>query len=57
VETMLLGPAALVYLIVVACDGQGSFLSLGLQTDVLLVLAGVATTVYYYLPRRPAVCA
>jgi chloramphenicol-sensitive protein RarD len=45
VETMLLGPAALSYLIVVACKGQGSFLSLGLQTDALLVLAGIATTV------------
>lgn len=45
VETILLAPAALAYLIYAACSGQGAFISLGSRTDILLVLAGVATTV------------
>lgn len=45
VETILLGPAALGYLIYAAFDGQGAFLSMGSPVDALLVLAGVATTV------------
>lgn len=45
VETILLGPAALAYLLHAASHGHGAFLSQGSQTDVLLVLAGIATTV------------
>lgn len=45
VETILLGPAALGYLIYVASNGRGAFLSSGTQVDLLLMLAGVATTV------------
>jgi chloramphenicol-sensitive protein RarD len=45
VETLLLGPAALGYLIVVSWQGDSAFLAQGLQTGILLVLAGVATAV------------
>lgn len=45
VETLLLGPLALGYLIYVSWRGESVFLTQGFQTGSLLVLAGVATTV------------
>ena len=45
VETLLLGPAALGYLIIVSWQGNGAFTAQGPQTGILLVLAGVATSV------------
>ena len=45
VETLLLGPAALGYLIFVSWQGKSAFLAQGAQTISLLVLAGVATAV------------
>jgi chloramphenicol-sensitive protein RarD len=45
VETLLLGPASLGYLIFVSWQGFGSFPALGFQTSSLLILAGVATSV------------
>jgi chloramphenicol-sensitive protein RarD len=45
VETLLLAPAALAYLLFTAWKGEGVFLSSGPQTDILLALAGIATTV------------
>ncbi len=45
VETLLLGPAALGYLIFVSWQGTGAFPAQGTQTVTLLVLAGVATAV------------
>lgn len=45
VETLLLGPAALGYLVFVSWQGTGAFLSQGAQTVTLLVLSGVATAV------------
>ena len=45
VETLLLGPAALGYLIFVSWRGNSAFLEQGPQTVSLLVLAGVATAV------------
>jgi len=45
VETLLLGPLALGYLIYVSSRGESVFLSQGVQTSTLLVLAGIATAV------------
>ncbi len=45
VETVLLAPAALAYLIHVSYHGQSAFLSMGPQVNILLVSAGVATTI------------
>jgi chloramphenicol-sensitive protein RarD len=45
VETLLLGPAALCYLIFVAWQGNSAFPALGLRTNILLILSGVATAV------------
>ena len=45
VETLLLGPAALGYLIFVSWQGNGALPVQGVQTGILLVLAGVATSV------------
>jgi chloramphenicol-sensitive protein RarD len=45
VETLLLGPAALGYLIIVSWQGNSAFLAQGPQTGSLLVLAGIATAV------------
>lgn len=45
VETLLLGPAALGYLVFVSWHGTGSFPAQGPQTVTLLVLSGVATAV------------
>jgi chloramphenicol-sensitive protein RarD len=45
VETLLLCPAALGFLLVTTWNGHGAFLAQGVQTDYLLVLAGVATAV------------
>jgi chloramphenicol-sensitive protein RarD len=45
VETLLLGPASLGFLLFVSWQGQGSFPTMGLQTSTLLVLAGVVTSV------------
>jgi chloramphenicol-sensitive protein RarD len=45
VETLLLGPAALGYLVFVSWQGTGVFPAQGTQTVTLLVLAGVATAV------------
>ena len=45
VETLLLGPAALGYLIFVSRQGTGAFTAQGPQTITLLVLAGVATAI------------
>lgn len=45
VETLLLGPAALGYLLFASWQGTSAFLAHGAQTVTLLVLAGVATAV------------
>ncbi|MEI7818235.1 MAG: EamA family transporter RarD, partial [Desulfuromonadales bacterium] len=45
VETLLLSPFALGYLIYVTLNGTGSFPEQAMQTNILLVLAGVATSV------------
>lgn len=45
VETLLLGPAALGYLVMASWHGTGAFPAAGLQTNSLLVLAGVVTAV------------
>ncbi len=45
VETLLLGPAALGYLIFVSWQGSGAFPAHGAQTSSLLMLAGIATAV------------
>ncbi len=45
VETLLLGPAALGYLMFVSWQGNSAFAAHGLLTGSLLVLAGVATAV------------
>ena len=45
VETLLLGPAALGYLIYLSVQGSSAFPSVGLRTSSLLALAGVATAV------------
>ena len=45
VETLLLGPAAVGYLIFVSLQGNSAFLEQGIQTSSLLVLSGVATAV------------
>lgn len=45
VETLLLAPVALAYLLFAAWKGQGAFLASGARTDLLLALAGVATSV------------
>lgn len=45
VETLLLGPAALAYLMFVSWHGTSAFPAAGLQTSSLLVLAGVVTAV------------
>lgn len=45
VETLLLGPAALGYLVFISWQGSGAFPAQGAQTSSLLVLAGVATAV------------
>ena len=45
VETILLGPAALGYLIFLSREGNSAFPAVGLQTSILLVLSGVATAV------------
>ena len=45
VETLLLGPAALGYLIYLSLQGSSSFPAVGLQTSSLLALSGVATAV------------
>lgn len=45
VETLLLGPAAVGYLIFVSLQGNSAFLEQGIQTGTLLVLSGVATAV------------
>lgn len=45
VETYLLGPLALAYLLYVGWRGQGAFLHSGLQVDILLMLAGVVTAI------------
>ena len=45
VETLLLGPVALGYLIVVSWQGYGAFPAQGFQTGILLALSGVATAV------------
>lgn len=45
VETLLLGPAALGYLIFVSWQGKSAFLAQGEQTISLLMLAGVATAI------------
>jgi chloramphenicol-sensitive protein RarD len=44
VETLLAGPAALVYLLFIAKTGRGAFLSGG-SVDILLPLAGVVTAI------------
>ncbi|MEI6825800.1 MAG: EamA family transporter RarD [Desulfuromonadales bacterium] len=45
VETLLLSPFALGYLVYVSLNGTGSFPGQALQTNVFLVFAGVATSV------------
>ena len=45
VETLLLGPAALGYLIFVSWQGSGAFPAQGALTSSLLMLAGIATAV------------
>jgi chloramphenicol-sensitive protein RarD len=45
VETVLLGPAALGYLIFLSWEGNSAFPAVGLQTSALLALSGVATAV------------
>lgn len=45
VETLLLGPAALCYLIFVSWQGNGALFTAPAQTATLLVLSGVATAV------------
>ena len=45
VETLLLGPLALGYLLYVSWQGSGAFTAQGLQTGTLLVLSGIATAV------------
>ncbi len=44
-ETMLMAPIAMVYLVYLASEGRGSFLRTDASTDVLLVAAGAVTTV------------
>jgi chloramphenicol-sensitive protein RarD len=45
VETLLLSPVALGYLLYVTLDGSGSFPDQALQTNLFLLFAGVATSV------------
>jgi chloramphenicol-sensitive protein RarD len=45
VETLLLAPAAVGYLIFVSLQGNSAFFEQGIQTGTLLVLSGVATAV------------
>ena len=45
VETLLLGPVALGYLIIVSWQGNGAFPAQAGQTNILLMMAGVATAV------------
>jgi len=44
-ETAILTPIALVYVIALGIQGSGAFLSIGLQTDVLLTGAGLVTAI------------
>jgi chloramphenicol-sensitive protein RarD len=44
-ETLLMAPAALLYLALLAGDGRSHFLHSSTSTDVLLIAAGVVTTV------------
>jgi chloramphenicol-sensitive protein RarD len=43
IETLLLSPAALIFLAMLAAQGEGAFLGQGLRIDVLLLLAGPIT--------------
>jgi chloramphenicol-sensitive protein RarD len=43
IETLLLSPAALIFLAMLAAQGAGAFLGQGLRIDVLLLLAGPIT--------------
>jgi len=45
VETFLLAPAAVIYLVYAELHGSGGFLHTGLKADLLLVCAGVVTSV------------
>lgn len=45
VETLLLGPLALGYLLFVSWEGNSAFLTMGVKITTLLLLAGVATAV------------
>jgi len=45
VETFLLAPAAVAYLVHVELNGSGGFLHTGIKADLLLVCAGVVTSV------------
>ncbi|MCK4872548.1 MAG: EamA family transporter RarD [Phycisphaerales bacterium] len=45
IETLLLIPAAIAYVVFLACRGESSFVAGSLSTDVLLILAGVVTAV------------
>jgi chloramphenicol-sensitive protein RarD len=45
VETLILGPLALAYLLYVSWHGNGAFLTMGAQTTFLILLAGVVTAV------------
>lgn len=56
VETLLLAPVAIGYLLFVASDGAGAFPSAGLQISVLLMLAGVVTAIPLLLFASAARC-
>ena len=43
IETLLLSPAALIFLAVLAAEGEGAFLAKGWRVDALLLLAGPIT--------------
>ncbi|MEH7074744.1 EamA family transporter RarD [Neobacillus drentensis] len=44
-ETLVISPIAVIYMVVLFLNGTNSFLSAGIQTDLLLMGAGVATAI------------
>ena len=48
VETLMVTPIAVTYMGVIAANGENSFLSSGISTDLLLILGGVVTALPLY---------